>query len=196
MEMTDLLAAMDIGKEKKDEGYNVENAHFPNVLLIDSVSTDLSTFLTSNNGVCGNKDVHFFDNEKTYNRGAIHYSKNFDHCSSDDLILDATPKILMQAERVHELYNQVGSDVKMIAIVRESSPGEFGRHLKSWAHLFDRKQMLVLSSSELQISPHKAQWRIEQFLGKFFEGKLESVSDMRDEFYAWTLDETVSVPSC
>jgi hypothetical protein len=196
MEMTDLDAAMDIGKEKKDEGYNVENAHFPNVLLIDSVSTDLSTFLTSNNGVCGNKDVHFFDNEKTYNRGAIHYSKNFAHCSSDDLILDATPEILMQAERVHELYNQVGSDVKMIAVVRESSPGEFGRHLKSWAHLFDRKQMLVLSSSELQMSPHKAQWRIEQFLGKSFEGKLESVSaavvpsytaqdlkDMRDEFY-------------
>eukprot|EP00956_Cyclotella_meneghiniana_P009335 scaffold12924_cov40-Cyclotella_meneghiniana.AAC.1 len=88
-----------------------------------------------------------------------------------------------------------GSEVKMIAVVRESTPGEYGRHLDTWAHLFNRGQMLILSSSELHKFPQKSQWRIEQFLGKSFYGELESVSgasvpsysikdlkDMRDEF--------------
>jgi hypothetical protein len=104
----------------------------------------------------------------------------------------------MHAERVHELYNQVGSDLKMIAVVRVTSPGEYGRHLETWAHSFKRDQILVLSSSELKKSPQKSQWRIEQFLGKFFDGELKSVSaaavpsfsvedinDMQSEFYGF-----------
>eukprot|EP00956_Cyclotella_meneghiniana_P012049 scaffold17102_cov82-Cyclotella_meneghiniana.AAC.1 len=101
----------------------------------------------------------------------------------------------MHAEHVSELYKQAGSEVKMIAVVHESTPGEYGRHLDTWAHLFNRGQMLILSSSELHKFPQKSQWRIEQFLGKSFHGELKSVSgavvpsysikdlkDMRDEF--------------
>ena len=195
MEMTQLDTAMDVIQERENFEGGISDIRLPDVLLIDSVSNDLAEFLTSN-GVCGPHDaVHFFDKEDNYNRGVISYAKNFEHCSDNSLILDTTAETLMHAEHVSELYKQAGSEVKMIAVVHESTPGEYGRHLDTWAHLFNRGQMLILSSSELHKFPQKSQWRIEQFLGKSFHGELKSVSgavvpsysikdlkDMRDEF--------------
>jgi hypothetical protein len=62
----------------------------------------------------------------------------------------------------------------MIALLRESNPGEYGTFLETWSSVFNRQQLLVLSSSELQNYPQRSQWRIEQFLGQTFEGILES----------------------
>ena len=196
MEMTELDAAMDVIEEREEVEGGINDLHLPNVLLVDSISSDVAEFLTSN-GVCGpHGAVHFFDEEDNYNRGVISYAKSFEHCSGNSLIVDTTAETLMHAERVSELYKQTGSEVKLIAVVRESTPGEYGRHLDTWSHLFNRGQMLILSSSELHKFPQKSQWRIEQFLGKSFNGELESVSggvvpsysiqdlkDMRDEFY-------------
>ena len=195
MEMTELDTVMDVAKGA--EVISAESVRIPNVMLIDYVSTDVTQFLVSN-GVCGKDNVHFFDSEDNYNGGITAYAKSFEHCSGNDLIMDSTPQTLMQAERVHELYNQIGLGLRMIAVVHESCPGEYGRHLDMWAHLFGREQMLVLSSSELQKFPDKSQWRIERFLGKSFQGELESISvaliptysvqdlkDMHEEFYSF-----------
>lgn len=50
-------------------------------------------------------------------------------------------------------------------------------HLKKWASLFDRKQILVLSYDELQNDPSKVQQRVEQFLGSKFDGTLARTND-------------------
>lgn len=148
--------------------------------------TQIAEFLYSN-GVCGPKIpdsqldnmIHFFDREDLYNRGFGFYSKYFEHCSDSPLVMDNSPDTLKHAERVYDMYHQVNpsspSNLKVIAVISESNPEEYGNLLETWTSLFDRQQLLVLSSSELQHFPQRSQWRIEQFLGHTFEGTLERV---------------------
>lgn len=123
--------------------------------------------------------IHFFDREDLYNRGFGFYSKYFEHCSDSPLVMDNSLDTLKHAERVYDMYHQVNpsspSNLKVIAVISESNPEEYGNLLETWTSLFDRQQLLVLSSSELQHFPQRSQWRIEQFLGHTFEGTLERV---------------------
>lgn len=50
--------------------------------------------------------------------------------------------------------------------------GLYAMHLKVWAKLFDRSQILVLNYDELRDDPSKVQWRIQQFIGRKFNRKL------------------------
>ena len=50
-------------------------------------------------------------------------------------------------------------------------------HLRKWVSLFDRKQLLVLSYDELRNDPSSVQKRVEEFLGKKFEGTLKKSND-------------------
>jgi hypothetical protein len=144
----------------------------------------IAEFLFSN-GVCGPKtlgseldnNVHFFDRDDLYNRGFGFYSKFFEHCSHSPLVMDNSPDTLKHAERVYDMYHQVKpgstSNLKMVAVLSESNPEEYGNFLEIWSSMFDRQQLLVLSLSELQSFPQRSQWRMEQFLGQMFEGVLE-----------------------
>eukprot|EP00804_Cyclotella_cryptica_P013053 CCRYP_002359-RA/>CCRYP_002359-RA protein AED:0.09 eAED:0.14 QI:151/0.85/0.75/1/0.85/0.75/8/502/1448 len=187
MELTDLNVAM--GMVKSNEYDAAETARLPNVFLLgasDAGSSEIAEFLSSN-GVCrpgtlddkSDSTEHFFDREDLYNRGFGFYSKGFEHCSQHHLVMDASPFTLKYPERVYDMYHQVNPDspsnLKVIAVLRESNPGEYGSFLETWASVFDRQQVLVLSSSELHQYPQRSQWRIEQFLGETFEGLLESV---------------------
>ncbi|KAL3800022.1 hypothetical protein ACHAWO_004700 [Cyclotella atomus] len=42
---------------------------------------------------------------------------------------------------------------------------QYATHLKSWANLFDRRQILVISYDEIDTYPWRAQWRVSEFLG-------------------------------
>lgn len=50
--------------------------------------------------------------------------------------------------------------------------GFYVNHLREWIKWFDREQILVLSYDEVQNNPEMVEWRISQFLGKQFTGKL------------------------
>jgi len=57
-----------------------------------------------------------------------------------------------------------------------ASTGMYVDHLKKFASFLSREQLLVLSYDELKTNPQKAQWRIEQFLGREFPGELETLN--------------------
>jgi hypothetical protein len=182
MAMTDLNEAMEVVNKQLSD--LMAFATLPNVFVLGDVSagaSEVAQFLYSNH-VCGpsNKDLHFFDLDNQYDQGATFYAKNFEHCSSDDIIMDVlTSETLMHADRVKGMYGEVkSSNLKILVTLDESVPGVYGRYLDVWADLFDRKQMLILSFSELQQYPQRAQWRIEQFLDKSFEGQLEVDEDV------------------
>lgn len=59
--------------------------------------------------------------------------------------------------------------------------GHYAMHLKEWAKFFERSQLLVLSYDELQISPSTVQRRIEQFIGKEYEAKLQAYDGIKPE---------------
>jgi hypothetical protein len=63
---------------------------------------------------------------------------------------------------------------KMLVQSSKFSPIEYGQHLKTWTSLFGRNQLLVLSYEELQTYPTRAQWRVQQFLEKTFEGTIKA----------------------
>ncbi|KAL7478737.1 hypothetical protein ACHAW6_004488, partial [Cyclotella cf. meneghiniana] len=65
-------------------------------------------------------------------------------------------------------------------IASPSKIGEYVRHLKTWASIFNRQNVLVLSFDELLQYPSRSQWRVEQFLDKNFQLALESVG-VKDE---------------
>jgi hypothetical protein len=54
--------------------------------------------------------------------------------------------------------------------------GKYVDHLRKWVDLFSRDQLLVLSYDEVQVDPDKVQWRIQEFLGGSFPGKLPRVN--------------------
>jgi hypothetical protein len=54
--------------------------------------------------------------------------------------------------------------------------GKYVDHLRNWVDLFSRDQLLVLSYDEVQVDPDKVQWRIQEFLGGSFPGKLPRVN--------------------
>mmetsp|Transcript_26382 Transcript_26382/g.55096 ORF Transcript_26382/g.55096 Transcript_26382/m.55096 type:complete len:395 (-) Transcript_26382:101-1285(-) len=57
-----------------------------------------------------------------------------------------------------------------------ASTGMYVDHLKKFASFLSREQLLVLSYDELKTNSQKAQWRIEQFLGREFPGELETLN--------------------
>lgn len=59
-----------------------------------------------------------------------------------------------------------------ITLNPESAYGFYINHLKVWVNLFSRRQLLVLSYSELLENPSKVQWRIERFLESNMTGTL------------------------
>eukprot|EP00804_Cyclotella_cryptica_P002094 CCRYP_006514-RA/>CCRYP_006514-RA protein AED:0.02 eAED:0.02 QI:275/1/1/1/1/1/3/82/699 len=59
--------------------------------------------------------------------------------------------------------------------------GLYGMHLIEWAKLFNRNQLLVLNYDEIRDDPSKAQWRIEQFLGKNLGGSLSAYDVIQTE---------------
>lgn len=59
--------------------------------------------------------------------------------------------------------------------------GLYAMHLKEWARLFKRSQLLVVNYDEIRDEPSKAQWRIEQFLGKNPGGTLSAYDVIHTE---------------
>eukprot|EP00956_Cyclotella_meneghiniana_P007264 scaffold9913_cov36-Cyclotella_meneghiniana.AAC.3 len=55
---------------------------------------------------------------------------------------------------------------------RWASTGKYVDHLKEFASFVPRENILVLSYDELKMDSERAQWRIQQFLGKEFPGQL------------------------
>ena len=54
--------------------------------------------------------------------------------------------------------------------------GRYVDHLHKWVSLFTREQLLVLSYEEVIENPTMIQWRIQEFLGKTFDGNLALVN--------------------
>lgn len=56
-------------------------------------------------------------------------------------------------------------------------PSKYVDALKKWNDLFGRNNLLVLNFNELQEDPQKVQWRVRNFLGGKFPGKLSESTD-------------------
>eukprot|EP00804_Cyclotella_cryptica_P018921 CCRYP_006460-RA/>CCRYP_006460-RA protein AED:0.02 eAED:0.02 QI:124/1/1/1/0.5/0.33/3/814/441 len=93
--------------------------------------------------------------------------------------------LMNSTDQIHESYRDIlytngtimSFDEYSETVLKESitenplnSPGIYSEHLKSWANLFGRKRILVLSYDELQSKPSKARWRINRFLGTKYKG--------------------------
>lgn len=181
LELTEYHTANELVKEIQLLNNAIDNSILPNVMVVDS-SSGITDFLLSN-GACGSssrQDLNFFDNNQgAVSRGIEYYSKYFEHCTDNDLIVDSSPKNLMHASQVHDVYKHVlsgDSGLKLIVVIDESNLGELVRYLQNWMNEFPRDDMLVLSLNEMKSVPHKSQWRIEQFLGKSFQVQLKSAS--------------------
>jgi len=61
-----------------------------------------------------------------------------------------------------------------------TSLGRYVDHLKKFASFVNRDSILVLSYDELKNDPEKVQWRIQQFLGREFPGKLATINTHDD----------------
>mmetsp|Transcript_29440 Transcript_29440/g.62502 ORF Transcript_29440/g.62502 Transcript_29440/m.62502 type:complete len:357 (-) Transcript_29440:77-1147(-) len=122
----DITAGTDSANETKKSSMML-----PNILLIGAQkagSTSISDYIFSN-GVCrpndalDEKETHFFDNLKNYNRqNAQNFANHFQHCKGHDFIMDATPKTMLFPDRVHSFYKNIGYDLsrlKLIVILRE-----------------------------------------------------------------------------
>ena len=59
--------------------------------------------------------------------------------------------------------------------------GKYVDHLKHWMSYFDRKQLLVLSYTEVQEAPEVAQRRVQEFLGAKFPGRLKAENESENE---------------
>jgi Sulfotransferase domain len=167
------------------------------------------------------KEAHFFDHK--YGGGLSLYQSLFHKCSDDDILIDATPEIMLHPQKVRDTYQEQGTadEVKIIFILREpiersvswynhqlryavlpNRPfwtngivgkngriksyiehqratvasnfrhsqydmiyGHYAHWLKKWSKLFDRKrQILVLSFTELVQNPQRLLRRIHDFL--------------------------------
>ena len=164
----------------------------PNVLVFDSDSSDWAVEFFTSNGACRPSNAVQYDVSDGFYDAEV-------HCSDGSLLFDVSSMRLMQPKRLSELYKQAGSDLKLIVVVRGYTFEPYGHYLDTWAHYFERDQMLVISSNELQDRPDNSHWRIEQFLHESFPVELESVSvistvppldqqdlkDIHDEFYTF-----------
>lgn len=76
-------------------------------------------------------------------------------------------------------FDEFVSNVSLPALTREAGLGQSTRHslyaihLQKWFHLFDRKQILVLSYDELLKNPERLQERIQSFLSFSIPGRLK-----------------------
>ncbi|KAL3782062.1 hypothetical protein HJC23_006290 [Cyclotella cryptica] len=185
MSSTNLDVARDIIQKKEYESM-VDGLQLPTIFLMglsDAGSDEVAKWLFSNDGVCGPKmtadeDSSHFENR--YTKGIRFYAEHFAHCSGNEATIDSAPDAIMQAERVHDMYSQVNdeslSKLKFIVIASEFISNEYTSYLKDWLRYFDRQQLLLLSSSELQQHAERTQWRIEQFMGRNFDVALNSIS--------------------
>jgi hypothetical protein len=53
------------------------------------------------------KEVHFFDNQEQFKHGKEFYARQIEHCSSSDLVIDATPDYTTFATRIGDFYHQL-----------------------------------------------------------------------------------------
>ena len=108
----------------------------PNVLMIGAQragTAEFSEWLLEN-GVCPPQiledepdhfktGIQFFDQKQRYEEGLEYYSKRYEHCRNETLILDATPNTLTFPDHVEATYKQAGGDhlknLKVVAILRE-----------------------------------------------------------------------------
>ena len=65
-------------------------------------------------------------------------------------------------------FDDYTADLKKSITKDQTAYGYYVDHLRSWAKLFSRQQLLVLSYRELLEDPSRAQWRIQEFLGTNF----------------------------
>ena len=61
------------------------------------------------------------------------------------------------------------------------SDGKYIDHLVHWMSYFARKQLLVLSYTEIQEAPDTAQGRVQDFLGEDFLGHLQLENELKNE---------------
>ena len=108
----------------------------PNVLVIGAQHAGAAEYgdWLIENGVChpqvlegepqhSNKGVRFFNDKKKYEQGLEYYSKRYEHCKNQTLIMDASPNTLPHPSHVENIYKQAGGDhlknLKVVAILRE-----------------------------------------------------------------------------
>lgn len=118
----------------------------PNLLIVGTQkagTTSLYAYLSDKPYVCTptsfegeprhfRKEVHFFDKQKRFNAGLQFYQRRFAHCQKQKrnmagdrgirYLLDTTPGYVKFATRVHEIYQQAGTQdhgqLKVILTVR------------------------------------------------------------------------------
>lgn len=77
-------------------------------------------------------------------------------------------------------FEQYSSSVLRLYIkdkAKSYTTGLYAMLLKEWAKLFDRGQLLILNYDEIRDSPHRAQWRIQKFIGTDFALNLAEKDD-------------------
>jgi hypothetical protein len=136
-----------------DVASSVSALIFPNVLLVGAQkagSTAVSEWLFSFSATCMgqksdtepwffNKEPHFFDLDERFKLGKEFYASRFEHCSSSDLVIDATPDYALHATRIGDFYRQLQmtsspdgllSSLKVMMILREP----VSRELSAYNH--------------------------------------------------------------
>lgn len=94
-------------------------------------------FIFQNHLVCGaantTKEPHFFDSYDFQSKSLDDYTSLFEHCDDESLIIDATPRNLLEASRIRKFYEKAGmevaDDIKIMISLREPVARDI-----SWYH--------------------------------------------------------------
>jgi hypothetical protein len=74
------------------------------------------------------KEVHFFDSDQNYNRGLEWYSGFFENAKEDQVIGEITPDYMVHSNVPLKIYNSIGSNVKLIFVVRNPAMRAFSQY--------------------------------------------------------------------
>ena len=98
-------------------------------------TTAVADYLHRRHDVCRpnvGKEAHFLDHDELVAQGSVRYESLFEHCHAKTRILmDATPKYMLYAHNVHQIYQEAGmaESVKILFTLREPVSREL-----SWYH--------------------------------------------------------------
>ncbi len=94
----------------------------PDVIIIGvqkAATSSLFAYLSQHSFITPSmtKEIHFFDNDETFNRGLNHYKQQFPFARPDQLVLEATPNYLYHA-KVADRIAALDKPIKFICMLR------------------------------------------------------------------------------
>jgi Sulfotransferase domain len=200
-------SAMYIAEEERNSiGANTSSIILPNFLLAGAQKAGTSALASwlylGGHGICSSKpltnakyhdfqkEVHFFDNADQFNQGSTYYRSLFSHCSSSDLVMDATPDYAIHPKRIRDFYNSPSSnlqssviDLKVIMILRDPVSRELSwyNHKKdTFFKAKNRTDTQAFWSNIVKDPSNGTAYSFDEYTDKFLLRKLPGVRKTKE----------------